>query len=112
MTTTTIPKFNFTLGSIAAAEARLKMKITDIIAEMTSDTGLALRTLRTLMAAGLSPYAKHRALQDMFAEEWIVDSEHKADRLIMRFGTAACAAAVGPDLGAFLLTLEGPRNGR
>ncbi len=109
--TTTIPKFSFSLASLAVAEARLNLKISQIIAEIQSEDGMALRTLRTLMAAGMPPLGKHRSLIDVMAEQWVPDSERTADHLILRFGTAACAMAVGPDLGAFLLTLEGPQRG-
>lgn len=108
---TTIAKFVFTIPSIAAAEKRLGLKLGDIIQEVQSETGLALRTLRTLMAAGMAPQGP-RSLMDLMADHWVEQAERQADKLILRWGTAACASAVGPDLGAFLLTLEGVADGR
>jgi hypothetical protein len=107
---TTIPKFVFTIPSIAVAERRLGLKLGDIIEQVQSETGLALRTLRTLMAAGMAP-AGPRWLMDTAAESWVEQAERQADTLILKWGTAACASAVGPDLGAFLLTLEGRPHG-
>lgn len=114
---TAMPKFEFTIATIAEAERRLGMKLGDIIAEIQSETGLALRTLRTLMAVGLRPaYSDGGSgwqchIVDLDVALWFDQSVRTADRLLLQLGTAACAAAVGPDLGAFLLTLEGPKRG-
>ena len=100
-------KFRFSVASICAAEAHLKMKLADILADMESDSGIGLRTLRALMAAGMPPtMVSSSRLTDMMASMWFDDSIDKAARLISSRGVAACSAAVGTALGAFLITVQ------
>ena len=48
-----VPTFRFTVDGLCEAEISLGRKISDIVAEATSATGLSLHSLRALVAAGL-----------------------------------------------------------
>ena len=48
-----VPAFRFTVEGLCEAEISLGRKISDIVAEATSATGLSLHSLRALVAAGL-----------------------------------------------------------
>jgi len=105
-TTDTIGPFRFSIASVAEAERRLNLKISQIIAEIESDDGMALRTLVALVAAGSPPAGIPAYLADVAVATWADQAHIDAARLIKRHGTAATAAAVGPDFGAFLLSIQ------
>lgn len=48
-----VPTFRFTVDGLCEAEVALGKKVSDIVAEATSATGLSLHSLRALVAAGL-----------------------------------------------------------
>ncbi|MFG1396136.1 hypothetical protein [Roseixanthobacter pseudopolyaromaticivorans] len=92
----------FDVNSIVAAETALGAKIADIIAELRSETGASLRTLRALVAA--SQIDKHMA---RYVSLPIREGEYrKATEIIERHGTGATTEAVGLALAAFLVTMQ------
>ena len=90
----------FDIDRVVAVERHLGFKLSDIVKEAESETGLALGTLRALLAAGSVP--------TFLARLGIIappDFE-RANLMIEKHGLAACASAVGKALGAFLVRIN------
>lgn len=94
-------KLTFDVDRAVAVEQHLGRKLGEIVKEAESDTGLALGTLRALLAAGTAmrlPLVLGAPL-----------GEHdlaRANGMLQDEGIAACAHAVGEALGAFLRRID------
>lgn len=81
-------KLNFTANALTAVEAALGKPLVAVLAELETEEGASLTTLRALVAAG-----RFGALYPKLPAAFL--DEHSAGRLIDEYGPAVAAAAVG-----------------
>ncbi|MBL8576133.1 MAG: hypothetical protein JNK47_02820 [Mesorhizobium sp.] len=96
---------SYTTNKVAALEVHVGRSISEIIAELQSEKGASLATLRAAVAAGRIRFPDaligHIAVQMELGD---------AGRLIDEYGTAVVGSAVGAQLGDFLRTLSAERE--
>lgn len=95
-------RITFDINRLVAVEQHLDRKLGDIVREAESETGLALGTLRALLAAGSAP----RFMPEILGYELTQSDLARANGMLQDHGVAACAEAVGKALGAFLRRLN------
>lgn len=91
-------KLVFNTNVLAAAELSLRKPLISILAELESEEGCSLSTLRALVAAGRYgvEYPRRHSFFPVFIDETT------AGRLIDEHGTGTAAEAVGKALKAYL----------
>jgi len=95
----------FTANSVCAAERALGKSFGDILAELDSDQGASLSTLRALVAAGQLG-DKYAGLHPMFLSVLRPD-EYEAGKLIDAEGVEVAATAVGTALRGYFASVMG-----
>ncbi|MDF2981408.1 MAG: hypothetical protein K0Q69_1180 [Devosia sp.] len=95
-------KLTFDIDRAVAVEHHLGRKLGEIVKEAESDTGLALGTLRALLAAGSAPLF----MPQLLGYELTQYDLTRANGMLQASGAGACAEAVGKALGAFLRRIE------
>lgn len=106
MTELKFPPLHYSIARLFAVERYLGRKVSDILAEMNSDTGTSITTLSALIAAGRIDKTHEGVLgTDGLELPLRVLLTHATD-LIERHGVQTAAAAMATALGAFLPTVE------
>lgn len=90
----------FSVGRLALAERALGKSASDIIAEVSAESGASVTTLRGLLAAGMaSPGEVDLGLV-------LAPTLRRAEARMERDGLAVTARALGNELGAFLARMQ------
>lgn len=107
-------KFTYEVNGLVLVERYLGRKFADIIAEMRSESGLSLNTLRALVAAnsgtvtfgGASYWSSPHVSADIAYAEYEQRRLGRAGVTIAEHGIQKTAEAVGAGLRAFLARME------
>lgn len=91
----------FDVDRVVAVERDIGRKLSEIVREAESDTGMALGTLRALLAAGTAPRWPAQLGIPLAGHDFA-----RANGLLQDHGLAACAEAVGKALGAFIRRID------